>query len=86
MPFKVTGRVYESESGLGIPNLIVEAFDKDIAKSDNLGYVKTNSQGQFEITYTEADFKSLFERFEGNPDLYIVVQTPWTLDKKTTFA
>jgi len=42
MPFKVTGRVYESESGLGIPNLIVEAFDKDIVKSDNLGYVKTS--------------------------------------------
>ncbi|MFP5272630.1 carotenoid oxygenase family protein [Coleofasciculus sp.] len=76
MSFKVTGRVYESESGLGIPNLIVEAFDKDIVKSDNLGYVKTNSQGQFEITYTDADFQSLFERFEGNPDLYIVVQTP----------
>ncbi len=76
MSFKITGRVYETESGLGIPNLIVEAFDKDIIKSDKLGYVKTNSLGQFEITYTEADFKSPLEKFEGNPDLYVVVKTP----------
>ena len=69
MSFKVAGRVYEVESGLGIPNLIVEAFDKDIVKDDKLGYVKTNSQGQFEISYTEADFKSSLEKFEGNPDL-----------------
>lgn len=76
MSFKVAGRVYEVESGLGIPNLIVEAFDKDIVMDDKLGYVKTNSQGQFEISYTEADFKSSLEKFEGNPDLYIVVKAP----------
>jgi carotenoid cleavage dioxygenase len=48
MSFKVTGRVYEAESGNGIPNLIIEAFDKDIIKSDKLGQVKT-SDGSFEI-------------------------------------
>jgi carotenoid cleavage dioxygenase len=76
MKFKVTGRVYEAESGLGIPNLVVEAFDKDVLKSDDLGQTKTNSNGNFEISYTEEDFRGLFEFFEGNPDLYIVVKTP----------
>ncbi len=74
--FKFTGRVYESESGLGIPNLVVEAFDKDILKNDKLGQTKTNSNGNFEITYSKADFQGKFDKFEGNPDLYIVVKTP----------
>ncbi|MBD6617418.1 hypothetical protein FNW02_16675 [Komarekiella sp. 'clone 1'] len=75
MTFKVTGRIYEAESGLGIPNLIVEAFDKDTVKKDKLGQVKTNSTGTFEINYTEADFKGKFEKFEGNPDLFLIVKT-----------
>ncbi|BDI20133.1 hypothetical protein ANSO36C_59350 [Nostoc cf. commune SO-36] len=75
MTFKVTGRIYEAESGLGIPNLIVEVFDKDTVKKDKLGQVKTNSTGTFEINYTEADFKGKFEKFEGNPDLFLVVKT-----------
>ncbi|MEA5554996.1 hypothetical protein [Nodularia spumigena] len=37
MSYKVTGRVYEAETGLGIPKLIVQAFDKDMLKDDNLG-------------------------------------------------
>lgn len=76
MSFKVSGRVYEAESGNGIPNLIIEAFDKDLVKNDKLGQVKTNSNGTFEITYSEADFRGKFEIFEGNPDLYIVVKSP----------
>ncbi|MFN6569231.1 hypothetical protein [Dendronalium sp. ChiSLP03b] len=76
MTFKVTGRIYVAESGLGIPNLLVEAFDKDIVKTDKLGQVKTNSTGTFEINYTEADFKGKFEKFEGNPDLFLVIKTP----------
>lgn len=76
MPFKLTGRVYEAESGLGIANLVIEAFDKDLVKNDELGEAKTNSNGTFEITYTEADFKGKFEKFEGNSDLYIVVKPP----------
>ncbi|NEU81343.1 carotenoid oxygenase family protein [Nostoc sp. UIC 10630] len=74
--FKITGKVYEAESGNGIPNLIIEAFDKDIFKSDNLGQVKTDSNGIFEITYSQADFQSKYEIWESNPDLYIVVKTP----------
>jgi carotenoid cleavage dioxygenase len=76
MLFKVTGRVYETESGVGVSNLVVEAFDKDIVKNDRLGQTKTDKEGKFEITYSEANFKSVLEKFEGNPDLFIVVKTP----------
>ncbi|WP_414752118.1 carotenoid oxygenase family protein [Anabaena sp. CCY 9910] len=76
MLFKVTGRIYEEESGVGIANLVVEAFDKDILKNDKLGQTKTDQDGKFAINYSEANFKSALEKFEGNPDLYIVVKTP----------
>jgi tellurite resistance protein len=74
--FKVSGRVYQAESDIGIPNLIIEAFDKDVVKNDKLGQATTNSEGTFEITYSEADFKSKYEVLESNPDLYIVIKTP----------
>jgi carotenoid cleavage dioxygenase len=73
--FQVSGRVYAAETNNGIPNLIIEAFDKDVVKNDKLGQTKTNSDGTFEITYSEADFKGKFELFESSPDLYIVVKT-----------
>ncbi|WP_341530518.1 carotenoid oxygenase family protein [Nostoc sp. UHCC 0302] len=74
--FQVKGRVYEAESDHGISNLIIEAFDKDVVKGDKLGQAKTNSDGTFEITYSQSDFKDKFAIFESNPDLYIVVKTP----------
>ncbi|NER26263.1 MAG: hypothetical protein F6J89_00995 [Symploca sp. SIO1C4] len=73
MLFKVSGRVYETESGSGIPDLFVKAFDKDLIKDDYLGETCTDRQGNFEIIYNEKDFGG---KFEGNPDLYIVVKTP----------
>lgn len=73
--FKVSGRVYDAESQEGIPNLIIEAFDKDVIKSDKLGQTHTRTDGTFEITYSEADFRDKFEIFESNPDLYVVVKT-----------
>ncbi|CEJ42670.1 carotenoid oxygenase family protein [Umezakia ovalisporum] len=72
MSYKITGKVYDSETGLGIPNLIVQAFDKDMFKDDNLGKTITNSEGKFEINYTEKDFKGILE---GEPDLYIIIKT-----------
>ena len=72
MSYKIIGKVYETETSLGIPNLIVQAFDKDMLKDDNLGETITDSEGKFEINYTEKDFK---EMFEGGPDLYIIIKT-----------
>lgn len=72
MSYKITGKVYETETSLGIPNLTVQAFDKDMVKDDNLGETITDSEGKFEINYTEKDFKGMFE---GESDLYITIKT-----------
>ncbi|MGJ5674024.1 MAG: carotenoid oxygenase family protein [Nostochopsis sp.] len=74
MTYQVAGRVYEKETGNGIARLIVEALDHDIVKSDRLGITRTDHNGNFAITYTEADFKN--HKSEGDVDLYIVVKTP----------
>ncbi|MEM1169552.1 MAG: carotenoid oxygenase family protein [Cyanobacteria bacterium P01_H01_bin.35] len=76
MLFQVSGHIYETENGAGIPDLVVKAFDKDLIKDDDLGEALTDSQGNFKIIYSEKDFKGIGEMFEGNPDLYIVVKTP----------
>lgn len=73
MSLKVTGRIREKESCLGVPNLVVKALDKDFFYDDLLGDTITNSEGNFEIIYEEKDFKEVFEK---GPDLYIVVKTP----------
>ncbi len=71
--FQVSGRIYEIETGEGIPDLVVKAFDKDFFKDDDLGETFTDSKGNFEIIYNKKDFGG---RFEKNPDLYVVVKTP----------
>lgn len=76
MEFKITGKIYEAESNLGVANLFVEAFDKDVIKNDRLGRATTDKEGKFFIAYTEANFKSIFEKNEGNPDLFIVIKSP----------
>jgi carotenoid cleavage dioxygenase len=72
MSYKITGKVDEADTNLGSPNLIVQAFDKDRLNDDCLGESITDSQGEFEINYTEKNFKGMFE---GEPDLYLVIQT-----------
>ncbi len=73
MSFQVSGRVYEIESGSGIPYLVVKAFDKDLIQDDDIGESYTDSNGNFEIIYSERDFEG---KFESHLDLYIVVRTP----------
>jgi len=73
MVFKITGRVFEAESGTGVEYLLVKAVDKDLFYDDLVGERKTAANGSFEILYEERDFKELFEK---KPDLYVVVKTP----------
>jgi len=73
MSLKITGRVREAESGIGIPNLVVKAYDKDLLYDDLLGDERTDSAGKFEMLYEEEDFKEIFEKA---PDLYLVIKTP----------
>ena len=73
MSLRVSGRILEKESGLGVPNLVVKAVDRDLFYDDLLGDEITDSAGNFDITYEEEDFREVFEK---RPDLYIVVKTP----------
>lgn len=74
MSYKVTGRIREAESGLGVPNLIVKVLDKDWRLDDELGGARTDAAGKFAVAYEEEDFRDL--RLEREPDLYLVVRTP----------
>lgn len=67
MEFIIKGIVREKESGIGVPNLLVRAFDKDLIFTDLLGNSITDSNGAFSIGYEGKDFKELFEK---RPDIY----------------
>jgi carotenoid cleavage dioxygenase len=67
---RVIGSAVEEESGRPLAGLRVRAFDKDVLLDDPLGDAVTNAQGQFEISYTEANFRGFHETL---PDVYIRV-------------
>lgn len=71
--FTITGLVKEKESGLGVPRLLIRAYDKDLLFDDLLGSTTTDEEGRFEISYSEEDFRELFER---QPDIYLTVYAP----------
>ncbi len=71
--FKIRGRIVDKDSGRGIPDLFVKAFDKDLLYDDLLGEVCTDEQGYFEIVYDKRDFRELF--FDNRPDIYLRVKT-----------
>ncbi len=73
MEFKITGRVREKESGKGVRGLNVRAYDKDLLFDDLLGTAVTDDKGNFEMVYTEKDFRELFEK---KPDIYLAVYAP----------
>ena len=67
---RVVGSVVESESGRPLEGLLVRAYDKDLIFDDRLGDTHTNAEGQFELSYTEAQFRDFNET---QPDLYVKV-------------
>jgi hypothetical protein len=71
--FKITGQVREFERKIGVPNLVVRAFDKDLIYDDLLGSVTTDENGCFEIIYEGTDYKELFDK---KPDIYLIIKSP----------
>ena len=67
---RVVGSVVEAESGRPLEGLLVRAYDKDLIFDDRLGDTHTNAEGQFELSYTEAQFRDFNET---QPDLYLRV-------------
>lgn len=72
MKYKVSGQIQEVESGLGVPGIIVKAYDKDRLFDDLLGEVLTDADGNFLIEYDEKKFGRLFQ---DTPDVYITLKT-----------
>ena len=67
---RVYGSVKEEESGRPLAGLTVRAYDEDLVKDDHLGDATTGADGDFEIQYTEAQYRDLHETL---PDLYVRV-------------
>ena len=65
---RVLGTVKEEESGRPLAGLLVRAYDEDLLKDDHLGDAVTGASGEFEIQYTEAQYRDLHETL---PDLYL---------------
>lgn len=73
MEFKIKGRIVETESELGVRDLLVRAWDKDRCYDDLLGNATTDAEGRFEIVYSSKAFRELFE---ARPDIYLSILTP----------
>jgi len=73
MSFRVRGSVVEDETGRPLAGMLVRLYDKDLVLDDFLGEARTGPAGRFELTFTEAQFKDLFET---RPDLYLRVYDP----------
>jgi len=55
--YTITGRVIDEKTKKGIPNLRVEAWDKDLLFDDFLGESKTDKDGKFTIELDAARFR-----------------------------
>ncbi len=53
MKLAVSGRVKVIETGLGVANVVVEAFDANLIHHDLLGKTVTDQDGAFAITLSD---------------------------------
>jgi len=71
--FRVSGVVREEDSERPLAALLVQAYDKDVIFDDFLGSDHTDSNGRFEIQFTELAFRDLIEQ---RPDVYLRIFDP----------
>jgi hypothetical protein len=86
--FSLYGAVSELETGIGVADLFVAAYDQRHEFDDLLRTAVTSPDGSFEIVSEAADYRDFFER---RPDIYIRVLGPdrrteiWSADKPVSW-
>ena len=73
MSFRVRGLVVEAETGRALAGMLVRLYDKDVVLDDFLGEARSDGSGHFELSFSEAQFRDVFET---RPDLYLHVYDP----------
>jgi hypothetical protein len=79
--FHISGRIINKNNQRGVPDLRVEAWDKDLICNDLVGSAISNAEGAFHITFDESYFRELF--FDRRPDLFFKVFRDNELIKST---
>lgn len=68
--YKISGQLV-NKANKPLSNLRIEAWDKDLLVNDFVGESTTDSDGRFEINFTQAYYRELF--FDNRPDLYFKI-------------
>jgi hypothetical protein len=79
--YRLSGLVSDQRTGIGIPKLRIEAWDKDLLVDDFVAEAITGEKGTFEIKFEAARFRELF--LDREPDLYFRVYQGDKLIKST---
>jgi len=69
--FQIAGRVIDSNTKKGIPDLRVEAWDKDVLIDDFLGSDLSGKSGNFTIKFDKRYYQEII--FDRKPDIYFKV-------------
>lgn len=70
---KLQGQVRQAQAGMIIDGFRIELWDNDERFDDRLNSAKTDSTGNFEMQFTEADFRQEFLDLDWAPDLFFKV-------------
>jgi outer membrane protein assembly factor BamB len=79
--YLILGRVISRISQKGVPNLRVEAWDKDLIVNDLVGSAVTDANGAFRIEFDASYFRELF--LDRRPDLFFRIFDAGKLIKST---
>lgn len=69
--FQLRGQVIDQTTRQGIPDLRVEAWDRDTKNSDLLGQALTDAQGRFTLSFTDTIFSD--DGTDALPDVYVKI-------------
>ena len=68
--YKIKGVLHDTQNH-PIPEITITAYDKDLLSRQQLGSVKSSSEGLFEISFSEKQFDPF--HLEGAPEIYLVL-------------